>query len=75
MVNRANPAFDSLLVALAAPDAPRSTGPCPALAVVPTPMLVRTVSDSILVRVPVDGCGFPQDAVQQAINRARAAAG
>lgn len=74
-VNRANPAFESLLIALAAPDDPRSTGPCPALAVVPSPILVRTVSDSVLVKVPVDGCGFPQEAVQQAIGRARAAAG
>lgn len=74
-VNRANPAFESLLVALAAPDEPRSMGPCPALAVVPSPILARTGSDSILVKVPVDGCGFPQEAVQQAIGRARAAAG
>lgn len=74
-VNRSNPAFESLLIALASPDDPRSTGACPALAVVPSPVLVRTVPYSILVKVPVDGCGFPQEAVQQAIGRARAAAG
>ena len=73
-VGPSNPAFESLLIALTAPDEPRSTGPCPALAMVPSPILVRTVSESILVRVPVDGCGFPQEAVQQAISRARAAA-
>lgn len=72
-VGPVNPAFGSLLIALTAPDAPRSTGACPALAMVPSPILVRTVSESILVKVPVDGCGFPQEAVQQAISRARAA--
>jgi hypothetical protein len=74
-VSPVNPAFRSLLVALAAPDAPRSTGACPALAMVPSPILARGSSETVLVKVPVDGCGFAQDGVQQAISRIRAAGG
>ena len=69
----ANPAFRPLMVALAAPDAPRSPGPCPAMAVVPAPVLVETTALTAVVKVPVDGCGFPQQAVQIAIARAKSA--
>lgn len=71
ILTAAKPAFRPLMVALAAPDAPRSTGPCPAMAVVPAPVLVETTSLTALVKVPVDGCGFPQQAVQLAIAAAK----
>ena len=71
-LTRASPVFGSLLVALAAPDAPRSTGACPALAMIPSPILVRTSTITALVKVPVDGCGFPQQAVAAALAEARA---
>lgn len=68
----ANPAFEPLLIALTAPDAPKSHHPCPAIAVVPAPILARNSTVSALVRVPVDGCGLPQAAVQAALTKARA---
>ena len=64
--------FRVLLRALAAPDAPRSSGPCPALSVVSAPILARTAALVLLVKVPVDGCGLQQDNVGTAINEARA---
>lgn len=75
MLGPANPAFRSLLTALTAPDDPPSTEACPALVALPSPILVRTVSEPLVVKVPVDGCGFPQQAVQEAIGRARVAGG
>lgn len=72
MMTPSNPGFESLLAALAAPDEPRQAEQaCPALAVVPSPILARTASEPVLVRTPVDACGFPQAAVLAAINEAK----
>jgi hypothetical protein len=71
-VTGSNRGFEPLLTALAAPDEPRQAGQaCPALAVVPSPILARTASGSVLVKVPVDGCGFPRASVEAAINEAK----
>lgn len=71
-VTPSNRGFEPLLTALAAPDEPRQAGQvCTALAVVPSPILARTTSKTVLVRVPVDGCGAPEVAVQDAINEAK----
>ena len=71
-VTPSNRGFEPLLTALAAQDEPRQAGQvCTALAVVPSPILVRTTSEAVLIRVPVDGCGAPEGAVQDAINEAK----
>ena len=71
-VSGSNRGFKALLTALAAPDQPRQADQaCPALAVVPSPILARTPSQTVLVKVPVDSCAFPQAAVQTAINEAK----
>jgi hypothetical protein len=71
-VTPSNRGFKPLIAALSAPDEPRQAGQvCTALAVVPSPILARTPSEAVLVRVPVDGCGAPEGAVQDAINEAK----
>lgn len=69
-----DPAFDPLLVALARPDDPRSTGPCPMYADLVQPVVARTSSVVILVHVPVDGCLHYQAPARAAIAQARGTA-
>ena len=71
-VTSMNRVFRVLLSALAAPDAARSTGPCPALSVVHAPIVARTAALVLMVKIPVDGCGLQQDNVGAAMNEARA---
>jgi hypothetical protein len=59
-----------LLAALRRPDQPRSDGMCPMIAWAgPVVTLVDAAGDTLVPRFPVDGCGLPQPAALQALQR------
>jgi hypothetical protein len=61
-----------LLAALRAPDEARSSGACPAIAmVVPYFALVEPDGSTLVPRLPVNGCRQPQAAAVQALNALR----
>jgi hypothetical protein len=63
--------FTALVRALSVPDEPRASGACPAYADVPQPVVARTASETLVVHIPVDGCGHYQREPLQALHAAR----
>lgn len=63
--------FRRLVTTLSAPNETPSTRPCAAVALAPQKVVAQTRSGPVLVTIPVDGCGFYQRAVLEALNRAR----
>jgi len=60
----------ALLAALRSPDEPRSSGVCPMIRmVVPYFALVQPNGRALAPKIPLTGCGMPQTAVLQALNR------
>jgi hypothetical protein len=72
LIERSDSDPAALLAALRAPDEPRSSGPCPAIAmVVPYFALVQRDGKPLVARMPLTACGLPQTAAMQALDRMR----
>jgi hypothetical protein len=72
LVTVSEPAFGPLVSALSAPNAPPTTGACPAIGVVPQVVLARASAGVYRVAIPVDSWGLYQTAASEALSRARA---
>lgn len=72
LIERSDSDPAALLAALRAPDEPRSSGACPAIAmVVPYFALVRPDGKPFTARMPLTACALPQPAAMQALERMR----